>query len=53
MMRRREGRVNGDFYEIVDANGAVLVSARLSEVRDDTKLAAAISRNGWTRIPEA
>lgn len=53
MKLRREGRVAGPHYEIVDTDGTVLTSTPLDEARNDTRLAAAIKRNGWQKIPEA
>ena len=53
MKLRREGRVAGAHYEVVDADGTVLISTPLADARNDTRLAAAIKRNGWQKIPEA
>jgi hypothetical protein len=53
MKQRREGRVAGDMYEIVEHDGSVIAQTPLSQARNDSKLAAAIKRNGWAEIPEA
>jgi hypothetical protein len=50
---RREGRVNGGFYEVVEHDGSVIMQTPLADARNDSKLAAAIKRNGWADIPEA
>ena len=46
------GRVNGDNYEIVHPDGGVVSEVPLKDARTDTKLAAAIKRNGWEPVPE-
>jgi hypothetical protein len=53
MKQRREGRVNGGNYEVVEHDGSVISQVSLDVARNDTKLAAAIKRNGWEAIPEA
>ena len=53
MKKRITGRVNGDRYEILDTEGGVTRSMSLGEARADSKLAAAIKRNGWEGIPDA
>lgn len=53
MKLRREGRVNGLNYEVVEADGSVIVQTPLFDARNDTKLRAAIERNGWPKVPEA
>lgn len=52
MKERIRGRVSGDHYEIVHPGAEVISSTPLSDARKDTKLAAAIKRNGWEPIPE-
>lgn len=44
------GRVNGDTYDIVAPSGEVMKSIPLAEARNDTKVKAAIERNGWETI---
>lgn len=51
MKQRREGRVNGLNYEVVEPDGSVIVQLPLPDARNDTKLAAAIVRNGWQKLP--
>jgi hypothetical protein len=46
--QRITGRVNGDKYEVVSPSGDVLKEILLSEA--DSKLRAAIERNGWEAI---
>lgn len=53
MKKRITGRVNGDRYEILNPEGGVTRSQPMSEARADSKLAAAIKRNGWEDIPDA
>jgi len=53
MKQRREGRVNGLNYEVVEHDGSVIAQTPLADARNDSKLAAAIERNGWEKIPEA
>lgn len=53
MKQRVTGRVNGDRYEVTYPGDIVVQSVPLSEARQDSKLAAAIDRNGWEAIPEA
>lgn len=50
--QRIEGRVVGTRYQVHAADGGVMLDKPLDEVRGDTKLAAAIKRNGWHAIPE-
>jgi len=52
MKQRITGRVNGGHYEVVGTNGAVMKQIPLAEARADTKVQAAIKRNGWEAIPE-
>lgn len=52
MKQRYAGRVNGDSYEVLAPDGGVAKTMTLAEARADTKLAAAIERNGWEAIPE-
>lgn len=52
MTQRREGRVWEDNYEIVEHDGSVIAQIPLAEARNDSRLAAAIRRNGWPEIPE-
>jgi hypothetical protein len=51
--QRIQGRVVGDQYEVFGVDGAMLSRTPLTEARSDTRLAAAIKRNGWEAIPEA
>jgi len=51
--QRREGRVWEGNYEIVEHDGSVIAQIPLADARNDSKLAAAIVRNGWPAIPEA
>lgn len=53
MKQRIEGRIVGSMYEIVQPGGSVVSQTPLADARKDTKLAAAIKRNGWQDIPEA
>lgn len=53
MKQRRVGRVNGSNYEIVEHDGSVIAQTPLADARTDSKLAAAIKRNGWQEISEA
>ncbi len=46
------GRVQGSNYEIVHPDGSIVSQTPLSDARNDTKLAAAIKRNGWDPVPE-
>lgn len=48
MKQRITGRVNGSNYEVVSPDGNVKVIP-LTEA--DTKLRAAIERNGWEALP--
>ena len=48
MKKRFTGRVNGPNYELVGPSGDVMKTIPLSEA--DSKLRAAIERNGWERI---
>lgn len=48
MKQRIIGRVNGSNYEVVSPAGDVMKSIPLSEA--DSKLRAAIERNGWEAI---
>jgi hypothetical protein len=50
--QRFVGRVNGDNYEVLNPDGGVGKVMTLAEARTDTKLAAAIERNGWEAVPE-
>jgi hypothetical protein len=49
MKQRITGRVNGSNYEVVSPAGDVMKSIPLSEA--DSKLRAAIERNGWEALP--
>jgi hypothetical protein len=49
MKQRITGRVNGSNYEIVSPSGDVMKAIPLSEA--DSKLRAAIERNGWEALP--
>jgi len=51
MKQRFTGRINGDVYEVLAPDGGVSVRMPLSAARQDTKLKAAIERNGWPAIP--
>lgn len=51
MKMRIEGRVVGGRYKVHDADGGVLTDVTLDEARADSRLAAAIKRNGWEAIP--
>lgn len=46
------GRIREGNYEIVHPDGSVVSQTPLSDARGDTKLAAAIKRNGWKALPE-
>lgn len=50
MKQRIIGRINGDNYEVVSPAGDVMKSIPLDEARSDTKLAAAVERNGWEQV---
>lgn len=52
MKQRISGRVQGGNYEVVYPDGSVMHQVALAEARNDAKLAAAIERNGWEKIPE-
>lgn len=52
MKQRREGRVQGDVYVIVDFDGTVIQQTPLAQAASDAKLQAAIARNGWEEIPQ-
>lgn len=52
MKERIEGRVEGDNYVVRHADGSAVYQATMADARADTKLAAAIARNGWQPIPE-
>lgn len=52
MKQRIQGRVSGGNYQIVHPDGGVASETPLKDARNDTKLAAAIKRNGWEAIPE-
>jgi hypothetical protein len=47
MSQRITGRVNGDHYEVLSPAGELLKRMTLEEARNDSKLRAAIERNGW------
>lgn len=53
MKQRYAARVSGDNYEVLDPAGEVVRSIALADARTDSKLAAAINRNGWPAVPEA
>jgi hypothetical protein len=46
------GRVQGDMYQVVHPDGGIVSETPLKDAREDSKLAAAIKRNGWEAIPE-
>jgi hypothetical protein len=46
--QRITGRVNGHNYEVVSPSGNVMKTIPLAEA--DSKLRAAIQRNGWEQI---
>lgn len=48
---RIEGRVENGNYVITGPQGK-MKEIPLAEAREDSKLAAAIKRNGWAPIPE-
>jgi hypothetical protein len=50
MSQRITGRVNGEHYEVLSPAGEVLKRMTLDEARNDSKLKAAIERNGWERV---
>ena len=52
MKQRITGRVNGDYYEVLGLDGSVTRQTLLSEARENTKLSAAILRNGWEELPK-
>jgi hypothetical protein len=45
--QRITGRVNGQNYEVLSPAGDILKQMTLDEARFDSKLKAAIVRNGW------
>jgi hypothetical protein len=45
--KRITGRVNQGFYEVLNPDGGVLAQTPLDAARQDSKLKAAIARNGW------
>lgn len=47
---RIEGCRNGNMYEVVGVDGAVISSVPLTEAQGDSKLKAAIKRNGWESV---
>jgi hypothetical protein len=51
--QRQIGRVRDGNYEVLAPDGGLIWQRPLAEARGDTKLAAAIKRNGWEVIPEA
>lgn len=50
MKQRITGRVNGANYEVLSPDGDVMKSTPLEEARKDSKLLAAIERNGWEKL---
>lgn len=50
MKQRITGRINGDFYEVVGTDGNVVSRVPLDQARKDSKLAAAVRRNGWESL---
>lgn len=50
MKQRITGRVNGEFYEVVNPDGNVSSRIPLEEAKSNAKLKAAIERNGWERM---
>lgn len=53
MKQRITGRVTGNSYEVVGVDGSVISSYPLDEARKDSRLAAAIKRNGWQELTDA
>ena len=53
MKQRYSGRVQDGNYEVLDPTGGVVRQIPLEEARGDSKILAAIRRNGWQEIPEA
>jgi hypothetical protein len=52
MKQRFGGRVGDGVYELTAPDGGILRAIPLDQARSDTKLKAAIQRNGWQAIPE-
>jgi len=52
MKQRIEGRVEGGDYVIRTFDETIMFQVTLAAARADTRLAAAIARNGWEEIPE-
>lgn len=52
MKVRYSARSHEGNYEVLDPSGGVVKQIPLDEARSDTKLAAAITRNGWPAIGE-
>jgi hypothetical protein len=50
-VNRITGHVEEGNYVIRDTSGGVIRMISLDEARADTKLRAAIERNGWEAIP--
>lgn len=44
--------MNGSVYEIRHPDGSVVKQIPLADARGDSKLAAAIKRNGWEGLPD-
>jgi hypothetical protein len=51
--QRQSGRVKDGNYEVLAPDGGLIWQQPLAGMRSDTKLAAAIKRNGWEGLPEA
>lgn len=49
--QRIEGKVRGSNYVILAPDGGVMKEVPLADARADSKLAAAIARNGWEGLP--
>lgn len=52
MKKRITGRINRERgeYEVVGLEGEVVKAIPLDDARNDSKLAAAIERNGWEKL---
>lgn len=50
--QRFEGRPHGAHYRLIGPDGSVLREIPMGEARADSKLAAAIKRNGWAPVPK-
>lgn len=52
MKQRQTGRVKGANYEILSPEGGLIWQKPLAKAKKNTKLVAAIERNGWHGLPE-